>query len=448
MTTSIQAVIEALPRYDQMGTSWPIREFKNGAYLKREDVLAALQAAPAQGSIDTTEFRAMLESMYKTQFPVRHIEAIIKHIDAHIAQRAARAVAPIAEEGAGGSCCDTPEKCPIDYRDCPYRGSPPAPKASTDEVADKWAHTDAEKLARAERALIRAGFEDRGGQEWAPPIGKPPRFITDASAPDAPAGDLPPFPKPGYNDAMFGSGCAFTHEQMHAYVLADRAARHLDTGMLELVITQLNERLANADAHIERLEAAAPAGDLPPLPAFGEMGWRKNSSVNGGAKEHLYSADQMRAYYQLGVQRGAELTAATYSPMLKAAAAPAGDLLANLIEATAMFRYYEAQHRAKNTEDSLKKAEVNAELAGRFEATIARAAAAPAGHAEPAAIGWITTGDVEGDEMGGWDIDWNHKIIDALPEFGYPNMTYGVYLRDEKGVPVAAPVEAEPAAKE
>lgn len=36
-------------------------------------------------------------------------------------------------------------------------------------------------------------------------------------------------------------------------------------------------------------------------------------------------------------------------------------------------RRYEALHRDKNTEDSLKKAEVNAELASRFEATLAQA---------------------------------------------------------------------------
>jgi hypothetical protein len=33
------------------------------------------------------------------------------------------------------------------------------------------------QLARAERALVRAGFEDRGGEEWAPPIGQLPGFV-------------------------------------------------------------------------------------------------------------------------------------------------------------------------------------------------------------------------------------------------------------------------------
>ena len=49
------------------------------------------------------------------------------------------------------------------------------------------------------------------------------------------------------------------------------------------------------------------------------------------------------------------------------------DMLADLREAAATLRRYEALHRAKNTEDSLAKAEVNAALATRFEATIAKA---------------------------------------------------------------------------
>ena len=53
------------------------------------------------------------------------------------------------------------------------------------------------------------------------------------------------------------------------------------------------------------------------------------------------------------------------------AAAP--DLLADLREAAATLRRYEALHRAKGTDDSTAKAEVNAALAARFEATIAKA---------------------------------------------------------------------------
>lgn len=48
-------------------------------------------------------------------------------------------------------------------------------------------------------------------------------------------------------------------------------------------------------------------------------------------------------------------------------------LLADLMDAAAQLRKYETLHRAKGTADSLAKAEVNAELASRFEQTIAKA---------------------------------------------------------------------------
>lgn len=53
--------------------------------------------------------------------------------------------------------------------------------------------------------------------------------------------------------------------------------------------------------------------------------------------------------------------------------ASAPDLYADLKTATAQLRKYEELHRAKGTEDSLAKAEVNAELASRFEVTLAKA---------------------------------------------------------------------------
>ncbi len=40
-------------------------------------------------------------------------------------------------------------------------------------------------LAKAKRALIRAGFVDHGGEEWKPPLGPLPKFIEVASADDA-----------------------------------------------------------------------------------------------------------------------------------------------------------------------------------------------------------------------------------------------------------------------
>lgn len=53
------------------------------------------------------------------------------------------------------------------------------------------------------------------------------------------------------------------------------------------------------------------------------------------------------------------------------AAAP--ELLADLQEAASTLRRYEVLHRAKGTEDSTEKAEVNAALAARFESIIAKA---------------------------------------------------------------------------
>lgn len=51
----------------------------------------------------------------------------------------------------------------------------------------------------------------------------------------------------------------------------------------------------------------------------------------------------------------------------------APELLADLQEAAATLRRYETLHRAKGTDESAAKAEVNAALASRFEATIAKA---------------------------------------------------------------------------
>lgn len=51
----------------------------------------------------------------------------------------------------------------------------------------------------------------------------------------------------------------------------------------------------------------------------------------------------------------------------------ADELLDDLREAATTLRHYEKHHRAKGTVDSDAKAEVNATLASRFEATIAKA---------------------------------------------------------------------------
>lgn len=49
-------------------------------------------------------------------------------------------------------------------------------------------------------------------------------------------------------------------------------------------------------------------------------------------------------------------------------------LVNDLTDAAQTFRHYERLHRAKETEDGLLKAEANAALAGRLEASIKRAA--------------------------------------------------------------------------
>lgn len=54
-----------------------------------------------------------------------------------------------------------------------------------------------------------------------------------------------------------------------------------------------------------------------------------------------------------------------------------------LAEAACKFRYYETQHRAKNTEDSLAKAVVNADLASRLEAILVATEHAATQQAEP-----------------------------------------------------------------
>lgn len=59
--------------------------------------------------------------------------------------------------------------------------------------------------------------------------------------------------------------------------------------------------------------------------------------------------------------------------------AVAPELFADLVIAATTLRRYEALHRAKGTSESTEKAEANAELASRFEATIQRATASPMG---------------------------------------------------------------------
>jgi hypothetical protein len=84
-------------------------------------------------------------------------------------------------------------------------------------------------------------------------------------------------------------------------------------------------------------------------------GWRVTDSKGETLPESEYSGDSEEA------QANARLIAA------------APDLLHDLREAASILRKYEALHRAKGTDESTAKAEVNAALAVRFEATIAKA---------------------------------------------------------------------------
>lgn len=95
MTTLIQSAIEALPRYEISGHDYSVDAESQGEYLLRSDVIAALQAAPAPGSIDTDRFAYLLDCYDRASDAptggemTAAYKAIVTHIDAHIAQRAA-----------------------------------------------------------------------------------------------------------------------------------------------------------------------------------------------------------------------------------------------------------------------------------------------------------------------------------------------------------------------
>jgi hypothetical protein len=82
---------------------------------------------------------------------------------------------------------------------------------------------------------------------------------------------------------------------------------------------------------------------------------RRVSIASGQSQEHMSGIDEEEC------KANARLIAA----------APC--LLSSLQEAAATLRRYESLHLAKGTEDSNAKAVVNAELAARFEAAIAKA---------------------------------------------------------------------------
>lgn len=92
-----------------------------------------------------------------------------------------------------------------------------------------------------------------------------------------------------------------------------------------------------------------------------EVGFQQEKAIN-----HVYlgAANPMKSSVEISITDGWANLAVT-----------APDLLADLQLAAAQLRKYETLHRAKDTLESLAKAEVNADLATRFERTIAKATA-------------------------------------------------------------------------
>jgi hypothetical protein len=81
----------------------------------------------------------------------------------------------------------------------------------------------------------------------------------------------------------------------------------------------------------------------------------------GAIRESVSKGQSWHAYQAYKAQKAEQKTIETQRDVL----------LADLREAAATLRRYEALHRAKGTDDSTAKAEVNAALASHFEATIA-----------------------------------------------------------------------------
>jgi hypothetical protein len=112
------------------------------------------------------------------------------------------------------------------------------------------------------------------------------------------------------------------------------------------------------------------------------------------------------ASYAVGRQRGAKEANET--------------LLADLIEAAATLRRYEALHRSKCTDESTAKAEVNAALATRFEATVANFGQPPTTGAEDAAhrvsaciaaCKNISTKALESGDLNNFDLQRNRMVL-------------------------------------
>ncbi len=223
-------------------------------------VLAALQAAPAQGRIDTPAFLAMLDA-YCTD-GTNGYEHHYRKIVAHIAQRAASGDAPdwqsqrkIIERAVIGLRDGWATRADADAALAALNAAP-APIA--DEVAGV---PDAAPIAITDSTALN-------GIKW---YVQPPEHLRNgmnlyfvppkASAPDAPAGEFPPLPKGPYAD--YGA------DDMRAYVLADRAAAAPDrkrVGDVEDALSDLRKAVLGGASDewlagfIRQYPFAAPAG--------------------------------------------------------------------------------------------------------------------------------------------------------------------------------------------
>ncbi|UOD28742.1 hypothetical protein INH39_25375 [Massilia violaceinigra] len=227
MTTPIQAAIEALtdelrnmpkpPASDLAG--FPQREKDvyllgfgrcqmNATYMASQS-LAALQAAPAPGSIDTPGWKALVEQA---------IEVLNRHIapdgisdkDAltelyGIFDGPAYRAVHIAQRAASGDEVAIPDRIPTKWlREI-------ATEAGfilnmNDDLVVPAPHHNAEPYLRRLLKLLK-------------------QAAPAASAPDAPAGELLPLPEYDNYDPQRQEWNSYTTKAMHAYALADRAAR-------------------------------------------------------------------------------------------------------------------------------------------------------------------------------------------------------------------------------
>ena len=494
MTTPIQAAIEALPRYDldhtyEGGSMW---SHPDGDYFKADDVLAALQAAPAQeckwpmclpeheqvkladdvmsmlsgeapapGSIDTPiptwqerlgkffnaeearydpHHRAMCAEIADLRAHIAQVQANSDDIAAHLgamtktatalraqlAQRAASVdalvtgVPSMIVSQAGLNVAKQLDyyvntRCDVDaiyvaMRNAEMKLAAPAP------IADEVANREAEQRER-----MNARFAGRPTTPATADFDLPaPNDASKASAPDAPA--------EGGNQWR-GSLAQVVWD----VPLPERSDKYR-SGFVDAKQAVLQ---ALRDAGFDRAAAApdAPAGDFPPLPEPDKI---HHDELHGEA--HYWDDDSMRAYV-LADRAG------------RAAAAPAGkgDI------ADPVFRNWCSQNGMWAI-SSERKAFDEAVAIG-----IARAAAAPAGHAEPVAYALFEKNGNPRVWFGDYAMATSWALVhgfapsDLVPLVAAPVAAEPILLRKctHNGVKAGmscpfcslAPVAAEPAAK-